>query len=162
MLHLLEYLVLGFCNNVSDSSFALEMLSSKCPNMKVVKLGEFQRICLAIGSRLDGIGLFHRLQSLFVSCCGDLKDMGLVKVGRGCSWEMIDINVASCVNLDATTTLRAFEPIQHKIETLHLDYIWKESDNLGHSFLNFDLNDSDELNDSELMECFWVQINVFG
>ncbi|KAL5055087.1 hypothetical protein RYX36_035769 [Vicia faba] len=179
-LPLLEELVLDVCKNVSESSFALEMLSSKCPNLKVVKLGQFQGICLAIGSRLDGIALCHGLQSLSVSCCGDLDDMGLIEIGRGCSRlvrfeiqgcklvtekglktmtcllrrTLIDVKVASCVNLDAAATLRALEPIRDRIERLHLDCVWKESDNLGHSFLNFDLNAPGELNDSELMQCF--------
>ncbi|CAI8584278.1 unnamed protein product [Vicia faba] len=132
-LPLLEELVLDVCKNVSESGIALEMLCSKCPNLKVVKLGQFQGICLAIGSRLDGIALCHGLQSLSVSCCGDLDDMGLIEIGRGCSRlvrfeiqgcklvtekglktmtyllrrTLIDVKVASCVNLDAAATLRA-------------------------------------------------------
>lgn len=179
-LPLLEELVLDVCKNVAETSFALEMLSSKCPNLKVVKLGQFQGICLAIGSRLDGIALCHGLQSLSVNTCGDLDDMGLIEIGRGCSRlvrfeiqgcklitekglrtmacllrrTLIDVKVASCVNLDAAATLRALEPIRDRIERLHLDCVWKESDNFGQGLLNFDLNALDELNGSELMDCF--------
>ncbi|KAI5448012.1 hypothetical protein KIW84_015448 [Lathyrus oleraceus] len=49
------------------------------------KDASFQGICFAIGSTLDEIALFHELQSLPVSCCGDLDDMGLIKIDRGCS-----------------------------------------------------------------------------
>ncbi|GAU40504.1 hypothetical protein TSUD_92760 [Trifolium subterraneum] len=179
-LPLLEELVLDVCKNVNESSVALEMLSSKCPNLKVVKLGQFQGICLAIGSRLDGIALCHGLRSLSVNNCGDLDDMGLIEIGRGCSRlvkfeiqgcklvtekglrtmtcllrkTLIDVKVASCVNLDAAATLRALEPIRDRIERLHFDCVWKENDNFGHGFCNFDLNALDGQNDSELMDCF--------
>lgn len=75
---------------------------------------------------------------------------------------LIDVKVSSCVNLDVDVTLRALEPIRDRIRRLHLDFIWKESDNHGHSFLNFDLNVSAEPNDYALMECLWVQIHVLG
>lgn len=179
-LPLLEELVLDVCKNVPQSSFAFEKLSLKCPNLKVVKLGQFQGICLAIGSRLDGIALCHGLQSLSVSSCGDLDDMGLIEIARGCSRlvrfelqgcklvtekglrtmtcllrrTLIDVKVANCVNLDAAATLRALEPIRDRIERLHLDCVWKESDDFGHGFPNFDPNALDELNGDELMDCF--------
>lgn len=84
-LPLLEGLVLDVCKNVGHSSFTFEMLSSKCHNLKVVNLVQFQGICLAIGSRLDEIALCHEIQSLSIICCGDLDDMRLIKIDRGCS-----------------------------------------------------------------------------
>ncbi|KAK7312873.1 hypothetical protein VNO77_37078 [Canavalia gladiata] len=183
-LPLLEELVLDVCKNVRESSFALEVLSSKCPNLKVLKLGQFQGICLALGSKLDGIALCHGLQSLSVCNCADLDDMGLIEIARGCSRlsrfelqgcklvteqglgtmacllrrSLIDVKVSCCVNLDTVATLRALEPIQNRIERLHVDCVWnglKESDSLGHGFLNFDLKGLDELGDGgELMDYF--------
>ncbi|XP_027348695.1 F-box/LRR-repeat MAX2 homolog A [Abrus precatorius] len=183
-LPLLEELVLDVCKNVRESSFALEVLSSKCPNLRVLKLGQFQGICLALESRLDGIALCHGLQSLSVSNCADLGDMGLIEIARGCSRltrfelqgcklvteqgfrtlacllqrTLIDVKVSSCVNLDTAATLRALEPIQNRIERLHVDCVWnglQESDSLGHGFFNFDLNGLDELGDGgEFMDYF--------
>ncbi|KAJ1441835.1 Leucine-rich repeat, cysteine-containing subtype [Sesbania bispinosa] len=178
-LPLLEELVLDVCKNVSESSFALEVLSSKCPKLKVLKLGQFQGICLAIGSRLDGIALCQGLQSLSVNSCPDLDDMGLIEIARGCSRlvkfelqgcklvtekglrtmtcllrrTLIDVKVSCCVNLDTAATLRALEPIRDRIERLHVDCVWnglRESDNLGRGFLNFDLNALDELCSSDV------------
>ncbi|KAI9102953.1 hypothetical protein K1719_023392 [Acacia pycnantha] len=84
-LPLLEELVLDVCKNVRDSSFALEVLNSKCPKLKVLKLGQFHGICLAIGSQLDGIALCQGLESLSIKNCADLTDMGLIEIVRGCS-----------------------------------------------------------------------------
>lgn len=175
-LPLLEELVLDVCKNVRESSFALEVLGSKCPNLRVVKLGQFQGICLALWSRLDGIALCHGLQSLSIGNCLDLDDMGLIEIARGCSrlvrFEMqgcklvteqglrtmacllrrtlTDVKVSCCENLDTAATLRALEPIRDRIERLHVDCVWnglKESDSLGEGFLNFDLNSLDEQGD---------------
>ncbi|ESW04843.1 hypothetical protein PHAVU_011G129700 [Phaseolus vulgaris] len=183
-LPLLEELVLDVCKNVRDSSLALEVLGSKCPNLRVLKLGQFQGICLALGSKLDGVALCHGLQSLSVGNCADLDDMGLIEIARGCSRlvrfelqgcmlvteqglrtmacflsrTMIDVKVSGCVNLDTAATLRALEPIRDRIERLHVDCVWnglKESDGLGHGFLNFDLKGLDELDGGgELMDYF--------
>ncbi|XP_061369293.1 F-box/LRR-repeat MAX2 homolog A isoform X2 [Gastrolobium bilobum] len=172
-LPLLEELVLDVCKNVRESSFALEVLSSKCPKLRVLKLGQFHGICLALGSRLDGIALCQGLRSLSVNNCEDLDDMGLIEIGRGCSRlvrfelkgckhvtekglrtmvcllrrTLIDVKVSCCVNLDTVASLRALEPIRDRIERLHVDCVWnglRESDSLGHGFLNFDLNGLDE------------------
>ncbi|CAJ1978798.1 unnamed protein product [Sphenostylis stenocarpa] len=183
-LPLLEELVLDVCKNIRGSSLALEVLSSKCPNLRVLKLGQFQGICLALGSKLDGVALCHGLESLSVGNCADLDDMGLIEIARGCSRlvrfelqgcklvteqglrtmisllsrTMIDVKVSGCGNLDTAATLRALEPIRKRIERLHVDCVWnglKESDGLGHGFLNFDLNCLDELGDGgELMDYF--------
>lgn len=175
-LPLLEELVLDVCKNVSETSFALEVLGSKCPNLRVLKLGQFQGICLALGSRLDGIAICQGLQSLSVGNCADLDDMGLIEIARGCSRlvrfelqgcklvtekglrtmacllhrTLIDVKVSSCVNLDTAATLRALEPIRDRIERLHVDCVWnglKETDSLGQGFLDFDLNGLDEQGD---------------
>ncbi|TKY66765.1 F-box/LRR-repeat MAX A [Spatholobus suberectus] len=183
-LPLLEELVLDVCKNVQGSSFALEVLGSKCPKLRVLKLGQFQGICLAHGSRLDGLALCHGLQSLSIGNCADLDDMGLIEIARGCSKlvrfeiqgcklvtekglgtmtcllrrTLIDVKVSCCVILDTASTLRALEPIRDRIERLHVDCVWnglKESDSLGHGFLNCDLNGLDELGDGgEFMDFF--------
>ncbi|KAK7257356.1 hypothetical protein RIF29_31271 [Crotalaria pallida] len=166
----LEELVLDVCKNVRESSFAIEVLSSKCPTLRVLSLGQFHSICLAIGSQLDGVALCHGLQSLSVKNCGDLDDMGLIEIARGCSRlvrfelegcklvtekglrtmtcllskTLVDVKVSCCVNLDTAACLRALDPIRDRIERLHVDCVWnglKESDNLGQGFLNFDLNE---------------------
>ncbi|OIW08318.1 hypothetical protein TanjilG_02994 [Lupinus angustifolius] len=178
-LPLLEELVVDVCNNVRESSFALEVLCSKCPKLRVLKLGQFHSICLAIGSQLDGVALCQGLQSLSVKNCGDLDDMGLIEIARGCSKlvrfelegcklvtekglrtmtcllrkTLIDIKVSCCVNLDTAACLRALEPIRNRIERLHVDCVWnelKESDNLGQGFLKFDLNVMGEMCSSDV------------
>ena len=149
-LPLLEELVLDVCKNVRDSSLALEVLNSKCPKLKVLKLGQFHRICLAIGSQLDGIALCQGLESLSVKNCADLTDMGLINIARGCSRlvkfevqgckhitetglrtmtcllcrTLIDVKTSCCVNLDTKASLRALEPIRKRIQALHVDCVW--------------------------------------
>ncbi|XP_054812339.1 F-box/LRR-repeat MAX2 homolog A [Prosopis cineraria] len=172
-LPLLEELVLDICKNVRDSSFALEVLNSKCPRLKVLKLGQFHGICLAIGSQLDGIALCQGLESLSIKNCADLTDMGLIEIARGCSRlvkfevqgckhitekglrtmacllrkTLIDVKISCCLNLDTAASLRALEPIRDRIERLHVDCVWndlKETDSLGKTNLNFGLNGFDE------------------
>lgn len=149
-LPLLEELVLDVCKNVRESSFALEVLSSKCPKLRVLKLGQFRGICLAFGSRLDGIALCHGLHSLSINNCEDLDDMGLIEIARGCSRlvkfelqgcklvtgkglrtvtcllrrTLVDVKVSNCVNLDTAASLRALDPICNRIERLHVDCVW--------------------------------------
>ncbi|KAK7290839.1 hypothetical protein RIF29_05572 [Crotalaria pallida] len=180
-LPLLEELVLDVCKNVRESSIAMEVLNSKCPKLKVLRLHQFHGICLAIGSQLDGVALCQGLQSLSVSKCADLNDMGLIEIARGCSRlrkfqvqgckhiterglrtltcllrrTLIDVKISCCLNLDASATLRALEPIRDRIEKLHVDCVWnglKESDaNLGQSFVNFvNLNGLDELGSDDM------------
>ncbi|KAJ1424611.1 Leucine-rich repeat, cysteine-containing subtype [Sesbania bispinosa] len=178
-LPLLEELVLDVCKDVRDSCFALEVLGSKCPKLRVLQLRQFHGICLAIGSQLDGVALCQGLQSLSISNCADLTDMGLIEIARGCSRlvkfhvqgckritekgmrtltcllrrTLIDVKISCCLNLDASASLRALEPIRDRIERLHVDCVWnglKETDNFGRSFLNFDLNNLDETSSSDL------------
>ncbi|KAE9588591.1 hypothetical protein Lal_00002824 [Lupinus albus] len=178
----LEELVLDVCKNVRESSSALEVLNSKCPKLKVLKLHHFHGICLAIGSQLDGVALCQGLESLSISNCADLNDMGLIEIARGCSRlrkfhvqgckhiteqgfrtltsllrrTLIDVKISCCLNLDAAASLRALEPIMDRIERLHVDCVWnglKESDSLGQSFVNFvELNGLGELFSGDLNE----------
>ena len=172
-LPLLEELVLDVCKNVRDSSLALEVLNSKCPKLKVLKLGQFHRICLAIGSQLDGIALCQGLESLSVKNCADLTDMGLIEIARGCSRlarfevqgckhitekglrtmtcllrrTLIDVKISCCMNLDTAASLRALEPIRERIERLHIDCVWnglQETDTLRLNVFDFDLHSLDE------------------
>ncbi|KAI5424551.1 hypothetical protein KIW84_030650 [Lathyrus oleraceus] len=111
--------ILDVCKNVSEISFTLEMLSSKCLNLKVVMLGQFQRICLTIGSRLDVIALCHKFQPLFeIQGCKLVTEKGLKTMTCLLRRTLIGVKVASCANLDATATLKALEPIKDKIERL--------------------------------------------
>ncbi|XP_031256037.1 F-box/LRR-repeat MAX2 homolog A [Pistacia vera] len=168
-LPLLEELVLDVCKNVRDSGFALEVLKSKCPNLKALKLGQFHGICLAIGWQLDGVALCGRLESLSVKNCGDMTDMGLIAIGKGCcrlaKFEvegcknitvrglrtmacllrktLVQVGISCCKNLDAVASCRALEPIRDRIQKLHIDCVWngvEESDNSDPDVLSFELN----------------------
>ncbi|KAM7274574.1 hypothetical protein ACFE04_016440 [Oxalis oulophora] len=169
-LPMLEELVLDVCKNVRDSGVALEMLNSKCPNLRVLKLGQFHGLCLAVGSQLDGIALCGNLQSLSIKNCADLEDAGLIAIGRGCckleKFEiqgcknvtvkglrtmasllrktLKEVKISCCKNLGASASLHAVEVISHRIEKLHIDCIWDELDSSStsndHTFINFELN----------------------
>ncbi|KAI4322775.1 hypothetical protein L6164_022440 [Bauhinia variegata] len=173
-LPLLEELVLDVCKNVRDSKLALEVLNSKCPKLKVLKLSQFHGICMAIGSQLDGIALCQGLESLSIKNCADLNDMCLIEIARGCSKlvkfevqgckhiterglrtmacllrrTLIDVKISCCMNLDTAASLRALEPIRDQIERLHVDCVWNSLNetvhHVGQSFFDFDLNSVDE------------------
>ncbi|KAI4333847.1 hypothetical protein L6164_018605 [Bauhinia variegata] len=173
-LPLLEELVLEVCKNVRHSNVALEVLNSKCPKLRRLKLSQFHGICMAIGSQLDGIALCQGLQSLSIKNCADLNDMGLIEVARGCSRlvkfevqgckhiterglrtmacllrrTLIDVKISCCMNLDTAASLRALEPIRDRIERLHVDCVWNSLNesvhNVGQSIFKFDLNSMDE------------------
>ncbi|CAN6706354.1 unnamed protein product [Malus baccata var. baccata] len=156
-LPLLEELVLDVCNNVRDSGLALEVLGSKCPRLRLLKLGQFHGICSAIGSELDGIALCAGLESLSIKNSADLTDMGLIEIARGCcrlaKFEVIgckritvkglrtmacllrktlvDVGISCCKNLDAAASLRALEPIRDRIQRLHIDCVWEKDDSHG-------------------------------
>ncbi|KAJ6401207.1 hypothetical protein OIU84_016591 [Salix udensis] len=151
--------------NVRDSALALEALPSKCPELKLLKLGHFHGICMAIESQLDGVALCSGLVSLTIKNSADLTDMGLIEIGRGCcklaKFEvegckkitmkgmrtmasllhktLIEVKISCCKNLDAAASLRSLEPIQGRIERLHLDCVWEGLGEDGGS-LCFDLN----------------------
>lgn len=146
----LEQLTLDVCNNVRESGPALEVLNSKCTKLRYLKLGQFHGISMPIESRLDGVALCQRLESLSIRNVGDLDDLGLIAIARGCSRlakfeiqgckkitmkgmrtfasllhrTLVDVRISCCKNLGAAPSLRALEPIQHRIEKLHLDCVW--------------------------------------
>lgn len=160
-LPLLQELVLDVCRNVRDTALAFEMLNSKCKDLRSLKLGQFHGICLAIESQLDGIALCSRLEELCIKNCGDLTDMGLIAIGRGCcklsKFEvqgckritekglrtmvcllrntLVKVKISCCKNLDAAASLRAVEPICNRIQWLHIDCVWDGLEETGNSEL---------------------------
>ncbi|XWS30040.1 hypothetical protein CRYUN_Cryun24cG0083800 [Craigia yunnanensis] len=158
-LPLLQELMLDVCRNVRDTALALEMLNSKCKDLRVLKLGQFHGICLAIESQLDGIALCSGLEELSIKNSGDLTDMGLIAIGRGCcklsSFEvqgckritekglrtmtcllrntLVKVKISCCKNLDAAASLRAVEPIRDRIHWLHIDCVWNGLEETGNS-----------------------------
>lgn len=165
-LPLLEELTLDVCNNVRESGPALEVLNSKCPKLRSLKLGQFHGISLPVESKLDGVALCQGLKSLCIRNVGDLTDMGLVAIGRGCcrlaKFEvhgckkitvkgmrtlasllrrtLVDVWISCCKNLGATQCMRALEPVQDRIERLHIDCIWDDPEDVD----RIDLNSFDE------------------
>ncbi|KAE8689454.1 Detected protein of unknown function [Hibiscus syriacus] len=83
-LPLLEVLVLDVCHNVGDAWPALELLNSRCPRLKSLKLGQFHGICRGIDSRPDGIALCQGLESLLIKNSADLTDNSLEAISLGC------------------------------------------------------------------------------
>lgn len=149
-LPLLEELVLDVCNNVRDSGPAFEGLNSKCPKLRHLKLGQFHGISMPVESTLDGIALCERLESLSIRNVGDLNDMGLIAIARGCcrlakfeiqgckkitmkgmrtfvhllQRTLVEVKISCCKNLGASSSLKALEPIQSRIQRLHIDCVW--------------------------------------
>nr|I1SSI5.1 RecName: Full=F-box/LRR-repeat MAX2 homolog A; AltName: Full=F-box and leucine-rich repeat MAX2 homolog A [Petunia x hybrida]AEB97384.1 MAX2A [Petunia x hybrida] len=171
-LPLLEELVLDVCNNVRDTGPALEILNKKCPRLRSLKLGQFHGISMPVESKLDGVALCQGLESLSIRNVGDLNDMGLIAIGRGCSRlakfevqgckkitvrgmrtlasllkkTLIDVKISCCKNLGAAYSLKALEPIQNRIQKLHIDCVWdsvEEFENLDGYGYGFDLNRRD-------------------
>ncbi|KAG7570212.1 Leucine-rich repeat cysteine-containing subtype [Arabidopsis thaliana x Arabidopsis arenosa] len=151
----LEELVLDVGKDVKHSGVALEALNSKCKKLRALKLGQFQGVCSATEwRRFDGVALCGGLQSLSIKNSGDLTDMGLVAIGRGCcrltKFEiqgcenvtvdglrtmvslrrktLTDVRISCCKNLDATASLKAVEPICDRIKKLHIDCVWSGSE----------------------------------
>ncbi|PHT73080.1 F-box protein MAX2 [Capsicum annuum] len=169
-LPLLEDLVLDVCNNVRDSGPALEILNRKCPKLRSLKLGQFHGVSMPIESKLDGVALCQGLTSLSIRNVGDLDDMGLIAIGRGCTRltkfqiqsckkitmrgmrtlasllrkSLVDVRISCCKNLGAASSLKALEPIQEHIQRLHIDCVWEDSveeiENLNGVEYRFDLN----------------------
>ncbi|KAE8734274.1 F-box/LRR-repeat MAX2-like protein A [Hibiscus syriacus] len=154
-LPLLEVLVLDVCHNVRDAWPALELLNSKCPRLKSLKLGQFHGICSGVDSRPDGIALCHGLESLSIKNSADLTDNSLEAISLGCpklsKFEvlgckkisakgirklthvlrntLVDVKISSCKNLNVVSLLQTMEPIRDRIERLHIDCVWKNADN---------------------------------
>ncbi|KAG5597255.1 hypothetical protein H5410_038487 [Solanum commersonii] len=171
-LPILEELVLDVCNNVRDTGPALEILNKKCPKLRSLKLGQFHGVSMPIESKLDGVALCEGLQSLSIRNVGDLNDMGLIAIGRGCSRltkfeiqgckkitmrgmrtlasllknTLVDVKISCCKNLGASYSLKALEPIQERIQRLHIDCVWdsvEEFEDLDGYGYGFDLNVND-------------------
>ncbi|KAJ9172808.1 hypothetical protein P3X46_016015 [Hevea brasiliensis] len=169
-LPLLEELGLCVCKNVRDTAVALEALNSRCPKLKLLKLQQFHGICMAVESQLDGVALCSRLESLSINKSADLTDMGLIEIARGCcrlaKFEvegckkitmrgirtmacllhktLVEVKISACKNLNAVASLRALEPIRHRIERLHIDCMWdalQEEDNYA-ATCGFNLNEA--------------------
>ncbi|KAK6134275.1 hypothetical protein DH2020_031965 [Rehmannia glutinosa] len=169
-LPLLEELALDVCNNVRMSGPALEVLNSKCPKLRSLKLGQFHGISLPVESKLDGVALCQRLESLSIRNVADLTDMGLIAIARGCcrlaKFEvqgckmitvkgvrtmasllrrtLVDVKISCCKNLGAVQSLKALEPIQDRIESLHIDCIWDCTTEDLEDLDGFDLNSFDQ------------------
>ncbi|CAH9109530.1 unnamed protein product [Cuscuta epithymum] len=165
-LPLLEELALDVCNSVRDSGPAFEILNSKCPRFKSLKLGQFHGLSVPVEWKLDGIALCQGLRSLSIRNPGDLNDIGLIAIGRGCSRlakfeiqgcktitmkgmrtvasllrkTLIDVKISCCKNLSAPSTLKALEPIQHTIQRLHIDCVWAEDSSEGDSNCGTEFN----------------------
>lgn len=184
-LSLLEELVLDLCNNVRDSGPALEILNSKCPKLRSLKLGHFHGISMPIESKLDGVAICQGLQSLSIRNVGDLSDMGLIAIGRGCcklsTFEvegcnkitvkgfrtlasllkrtLVDVKISSCKNLNAAMSLKALEPVQDRIRRLHIDCVWDDVVD-GEDFdFDFDPNRLEESSDESLLQSFSSSTN---
>lgn len=150
-LPLLEELILDVCHNVRGTGSALEVLHSKCPRLKSLKLGHFHEICRGLDSQLNGIALCSRLESLSIKNSADLTDSSLIAISLGCprltkfvvhgckriteigfrkfssilERTLIDVKISCCEHLNAVCSLRALEPIRGQIQQLHIDCVWK-------------------------------------
>ncbi|KAF5731390.1 F-box/LRR-repeat MAX2 A [Tripterygium wilfordii] len=170
-LPLLEELVLDVCNNVRGSALALEVLSSKCLKLRVLKLSQFHSVCNAVESQLDGVALCSELESLSIKNSADLDDMRLIEIARGCHrlvkfevegckritakgmrtmstllrQTLVEVKISCCKNLNAVSTLHSLEPICDRIQRLHVDCVWdgfKESCEEEEILPIFDLNEA--------------------
>ncbi|GMP67485.1 hypothetical protein CsSME_00027457 [Camellia sinensis var. sinensis] len=184
-LPLLEELVLDVCKNVRDSRRALEELNLKCTKLRSLKLGQFHGVCTAnessLESRLDGIALFQGLEALSIKNSADLTDLGLIAIARGCSRlakfevqgcrkitvrgmrtlacllhrSLVEVKISCCKNLGAVSSLKALEPIQDRIQRLHIDCVWDSVEQFeaqqGTEY-NFDLNKSEEEEEGGVMK----------
>ncbi|PRQ50137.1 putative leucine-rich repeat domain, L domain-containing protein [Rosa chinensis] len=183
-LPLLEELVLDVCKNVRDSGLALEVLASKCPRLRALKLGQFHGLCSAVGSQLDGIALCHGLESLSIKNSADLTDMGLIEIARGCcklaKFEvygckkitvkglrtlacllrktLVDVSISCCKNLDAAGSVCALEPIRDRIQRLHIDCVWPRDFDLN-QVNDYDVGDDESVvmsrNGNDDMDLKW-------
>ncbi|XP_043702476.1 F-box/LRR-repeat MAX2 homolog A [Telopea speciosissima] len=163
-LPLIQELNLDVCFNVRDAGPALELLGSKCPGLRSLKVGQFHGICKAIGTQLDGIALCGGgLEALSIKNSADLTDASLIAISRGCPrlakfelqgcknitetgmkrfvgmlrQTLVDVKITCCKHLDAASSLRALEPIRDRIERLHIDCLWdshQQCSGLGTSF----------------------------
>nr|XP_043632012.1 F-box/LRR-repeat MAX2 homolog A [Erigeron canadensis] len=172
-LPLLEKLTFDVCHNIRDSGPALEILNSKCPKLRSLKLGNFHGISMPEESKLDGVALCQRLQSLSIRNVADLDDMGLIAIARGCSKlvkfevqgcknitvkgmrtfvsllsrTLVDVKISCCKNLGAKASLKALEPIQERVRRLHVDCVFDNLEELDDNVDGVEIgyNSDDEL-----------------
>ena len=64
-LPLLEELMLDICNNVWDGGATFDVLNSRCPKLRSLKLGFFHGISMPVESKLHGVTLCQGLKSTF-------------------------------------------------------------------------------------------------
>ena len=154
-LPLLEELVLDVCHNVRDTCPAFDLLNTKCPQLKSLKLGQFQGIC-KMDSRLNGIALCSSLESLSIKNSADLTDSSLIAISLDCTRltkfevhgckritelglknfssilhkTLIDVKISCCKHLNAVCSLHALEPIRELIQRLHIDCVWESNKQL--------------------------------
>ncbi|XP_074286126.1 F-box protein MAX2 homolog B [Silene latifolia] len=173
----IEELVLDVGKNVRGSWVALEVLGSRCPNLRVLELGCFHEICKAIESHLDGIALCHRLESLSIKNSADMIDSQLIEIGRGCSMlrkfevsdcrnitmrglrtfvcllrkTLVEVMVSRCRQLDASASVQAVDPISSRIRRLGIDCVWGDEEAETRRELGLFGNGFD-LDDSEIEE----------
>ncbi|KAA8515108.1 hypothetical protein F0562_018105 [Nyssa sinensis] len=150
-LPLIEELVLDLCQNVRDTWPALELLNSKCHRLKSLKLGQFHGICRGIDYRPHGVALCKGLESLSIKKSADLTDSCLITISLGCPklakfevhgcsritemgirkmacilrQTLVDVKISCCKKLNTKCSLWALEPIQNRIQRLHLDCLWE-------------------------------------
>ncbi|KAG6477536.1 F-box protein MAX2-like [Zingiber officinale] len=150
----LEDLALDLCHNVRDTGPALEALGNKCSKVKSLKLGHFHGVCHGLWQHLDGVSVNGHLESLSIKSSPDLTDSSLATIARGCQRlsrleihkchkvtaagikklasklrsTLVDVAISGCQLLNATSALRALEPIRDRIERLHIDCIWASSE----------------------------------
>ncbi|XP_031504869.1 F-box/LRR-repeat MAX2 homolog A-like [Nymphaea colorata] len=173
----LEDLTLDVCHNVRGAGVALEVLGSKCRRLRSLKLGQFHGICRGDAPRSDGIALCRALESLCIKNSGDLTDLGLIAIARGCPRlskleihgchgissygvmsmvcclrkTLVDVGISCCKQLNAASSLQALEPIRDRVEHLHIDCVWGAPDSEDAAekkdTRDFDLNYSSEANE---------------
>lgn len=150
-LPLLEELVLDVCHNVRDTAPSLELLASKCPRLRYLKLRYFHGLYMGVNSQLRDIAMIRGLVSLSINNSADFTDSGLIAISIGCprlsmfevhgcqkitemgmrrlastlQKTLIDVRISNCKNLNALCLLHALQPIQDLIQRLHIDCVWE-------------------------------------
>ncbi|KAG6787173.1 hypothetical protein POTOM_008807 [Populus tomentosa] len=111
-LPLLQELVLDVYQHVREA------LHSKCPELKLLKLGQFHGFCVAIETQLDGGAVDW--QSLKLRDARRLITMkGMRTVASLLHKTLTEVKISCC----AVASLRSLEPVQDLIERLHVDCV---------------------------------------
>ncbi|GMY37526.1 F-box/LRR-repeat MAX2 homolog A-like [Fagus crenata] len=119
-LPLLEELVLDVCHNVRDTCPAFDLLNTKCPQLKSLKLGQFHAISLGC----------TRLTKFEVHGCKRITELGLKYFSSILHKTIIDVKISCCKHLNAVCSLHALEPIRELIQRLHIDCVWERNQQL--------------------------------